>query len=307
MTHADHLPDMVEEMLLDAGQVQDSELRAALLVLGSLASLPTPAPSGKLAALLAESEDGSAGGADDAGGISDSGPGDELAKRRGLRAHRPTVVGLALMAGMGLGVTGVAASAPVPGHSGPFIQHLLEDWAPAWTLRVTDALETALPPDALDGHEDPDATVQGEPQPGVSEEIATAGGSPAIAPAAEDRFDTPRVPEAPVPNTQGQPAHGNAEAQRGGGQGPASDSWKSDAGAAERESPGASAGLPEQAAAQAAGARRESKHEAPAVPGAPVNSGTEAIRQGADAAAGAAVKALPGTKSLQRFTPEPPR
>ncbi|MDQ0870586.1 hypothetical protein QFZ70_003059 [Arthrobacter sp. V1I9] len=306
MTHADHLPDTVEEMLLDAGQVQDSELRAALLVLGSLASLPTPAPSGKLAALLTESEDGSAGNADDAGGISDSGPGDELAKRRRLRAHRPTVVGLALIAGMGLGVSGVAASAPVPGHSGPFIQHLLEDWAPAWTLLVTDALETVLPPDTLDGHV-PDATVQGEPQPGVSEENATGGGLPAIAPAAEDRFDTLRVPEAPVPNTQGQPAHGNAEAQRGGGQGPASDSGKSDAGAAERESPGASAGLPEQAAAQAAGARRDSKHAAPAVPGARVDSGTEAIRQGADAAAGAAVKALPGTKSLQRLTPEPPR
>lgn len=306
MTHADHLPDMVEEMLLDAGHVQDSELRAALLVLGSLASLPTPAPSGKLAALLAESEDGSAGGADDAGGISDSGPGDELAKRRRLRAHRPTVVGLALIAGMGLGVSGVAASTPVPGHSGPFIQQLLEDWAPAWTLLVTDARETALPPDALDGH-DPDATVQGEPQPGVSEGNANAGGAPAIAPAAEDRFDTPRVPEAPVPNTQGQPAQGNAGAQRGGGQSPASDSWKSDAGAAQQESPGASAGLPELAEAQTAGARRESKHEAPAVPGARVDSGTEAIRQGADAAAGAAAKALPGTKSLQRFTPEPPR
>jgi hypothetical protein len=306
MTHADHLPDMVEEMLLDAGQVEDSELRAALLVLGSMASLPTPAPSGKLAALLAESEDGSAGGADDAGGVSDSGPGDELAKRRRLRVNRPTVVGLALIAGMGLGVSGVAASARVPGHSGPFIQHLLEDWAPAWTLLVTDALETALPQDALDGH-DPDATVQGEPQPGVGEENATGGGSPAIAPAAEDRFHTPRIPEAPVPNTQGQPAHGNAQAQRGVGQGPASDSWKSDAGAAERESPGDSAGLPEPAAAQAAGAWRESKHEAPAVPGARVESGTEAIRQGADAAAGAAVKALPGTKSLQRSPPEPPR
>jgi hypothetical protein len=41
----------VDEMLLDAGET-DPDLRATLLSLGALASLPVPAPGGELAALL---------------------------------------------------------------------------------------------------------------------------------------------------------------------------------------------------------------------------------------------------------------
>ncbi|WP_104043224.1 hypothetical protein [Arthrobacter sp. ZGTC412] len=299
MTQANQLPEIVEEMLLDAGQRQNSELRAALLALGSLASLPAPAPSGELAVLLAESEDESAGGPGGRSGISDSGPGDDLAERRRIRAHRPTVVGLALIAGMGLGVGGVAASTPVPGHSGsPSIQHLLEGWAPAWSLLVPNALESGLR-DALDGH-DAEAAVQDVLPPGVSEENVTGGGSAVTAPAAEDHSATPRVPEVPVPNTPGQVTQGNAEAQRGGGEGLATDAGKSDAGAAGRESQGAG-GLPEQAVGHGAGAQRESKHVAGAVPGARADTVPGAIRQGANAA-GAPVKALPGTKWLQKFT-----
>ena len=90
---ASRLTDTVESMLLDAGQEQDTELRAALLSLGSLASLPAPSPNAQLAALLASRPD-------------------ELTRRRRQRRHRnrSAIVGLAVVAGMGLGVTGVAAT-----------------------------------------------------------------------------------------------------------------------------------------------------------------------------------------------------
>lgn len=110
------LRDVVEEMLLDAGEENSGELRDALMSLGSLAALPAPAPNAELAALLAA-------------------PQDELTRRRGLRRHRTTIVGLAVVAGMGLGATGVAASSDGlgdPAH--PPIQHLLQEWAPAWSV-----------------------------------------------------------------------------------------------------------------------------------------------------------------------------
>ncbi|HYH77358.1 MAG TPA: hypothetical protein VD841_07645, partial [Arthrobacter sp.] len=88
---ASRLIDMVDEMLLEAGQEQDTALRAALLSLGRLGSLPTPPPNAQLAALLGFRPD-------------------ELSWRRRLRRHRPSIVGLVVVAGMGLGVTGVAAS-----------------------------------------------------------------------------------------------------------------------------------------------------------------------------------------------------
>lgn len=106
----------VDEMLLDAGGTDAAELRAALLALGSLASLPVPVPGPELASLL-------------------SGQTHQLARHRLLRKHRPTVVGLAVIAGMGLGVTGVAATGTAPGvQASSSIQHLLQDWAPAWTI-----------------------------------------------------------------------------------------------------------------------------------------------------------------------------
>lgn len=106
----------VDEMLLDAGETDAAELRAALLALGSLASLPVPEPGPELASLL-------------------SGQTHQLARHRLLRKHRPTVVGLAVIAGMGLGVTGVAATGTAPGvQASSSIQRLLQDWAPAWTI-----------------------------------------------------------------------------------------------------------------------------------------------------------------------------
>jgi hypothetical protein len=300
MTQVNYLPAIVEEMLLDSGHGEDPELRAALLALGSLASLPAPAPSGNLAVLLAESGDGSTAG--DAGGTSESGP-DELARRRGLRAHRPAVVGLALIAGMGLGVGGVAASSAVPGASGSLsIQHMLEDWTPAWSLPARDVLGAMVLSDPIDGPS-ADAAAQGEREPGVAEEDTTAGGTRATAPAAEDPSVPPGTPEGAAPDTSGQGKQGNGEAQRGGGQNNATGSGKSDPEAAGEEEKAVPAGvLPEQAVGQGgAGALGEAHHAAGAGPGVRADSVPEVLRQGADAA-GAAANAMPGAKWLQKFS-----
>lgn len=142
MTSASHnVAGLVEDILLDAGCGQDTELRGALLSLGSLASLPAPAPTGELAALL------TAGGpspgeaavpagqlAEDAAGQLDEQPDDELARRR-RRRHRPTALGLVLVAGMGLGVGGVAASSVPSGSSA--MEQVLEGWAP-WSGPATE-------------------------------------------------------------------------------------------------------------------------------------------------------------------------
>jgi hypothetical protein len=154
--NASRLLETVDEMLLDAGQSHAGELRAALLSLGTLASLPAPVPGAELAALLA-------------------GPRDQLSRRRRLRRHRPAVVGLAVLAGMGMGVSGVAATASGQGQlSSPSVQHLLQDWVPAWNIAggVLSASQAAgLWPDPL-----------GEAQEGVA---------PAAGPAPEKAGSAP--------------------------------------------------------------------------------------------------------------------
>ncbi|MFD0045030.1 hypothetical protein ACFVGV_07565 [Pseudarthrobacter scleromae] len=176
MTPQAHLTaDAVEEILLDAGLGQDADLRRALLAVGSLADLPVPAPTGQLAALLATGTCDAAG--KDAKGSSDTAqgtPGDELGRHRLLRAHRPTVVGLALLAGMGMGVGTVAASSPGPAHSGsPSVQQLLEDWSPSWTIRTPQA---AAPGPLQEGSDDA-AQDDGGLAGGT-----TPGGEPPVAP-----------------------------------------------------------------------------------------------------------------------------
>jgi|GEM_PF-936946 len=115
-TPESRLRELVDEVLADAGHADDAALRNALESIGSLASLPVPEPSGELARLLA-------------------GGGDELARRRRSGRHRPTVVGLAVIAGMGLGIGGVAATAgSAPGSSAASVQHLLADWSPDWAI-----------------------------------------------------------------------------------------------------------------------------------------------------------------------------
>jgi hypothetical protein len=184
---ASRLMDTVDEMLLDAGQEQDTELRAALLSLGTLGSLPAPPPNAQLAALLG------------------SRPRD-LSWRRRMRRHRPAIVGLAVVAGMGLGVTGVAASASRPAEQGSAsIQHLLEDWAPPWNV-------SGLPAAA--------------PAPGLLAEP--------VKDAATDSRTPDGQPETPVRGPAGQAARPDAPAGTAG-------EGSRDAGAGVRDTPGSAA------------------------------------------------------------------
>lgn len=151
--NASRLLETVDEMLLDAGQAHAGELRAALLSLGTLASLSAPVPGAELAALLA-------------------GPGDQLSRQRRLRRHRPAVVGLAVLAGMGLGVSGVAATASGQGQpSSPSVQHLLQDWVPAWN--IAGGVPSAGPAAGL--RPDPHGVAQQEAAPAAGPTAAKSG------------------------------------------------------------------------------------------------------------------------------------
>ncbi|TLM87105.1 hypothetical protein [Pseudarthrobacter sp. NamE5] len=169
---AQHRAEVLEEMLLDAGLSQDAELRRALVSLGSFADLPIPDPGPELAALLAP-------------------PVDQLDRRRKLRRHRTTVVGIAFAAGMGLGATGVAASsAPSGGTGSPSVQHLLEDWMPSWSIAPSPSFgaadsrppagEPSPEPSALQGDSglpEPDPTIEHE-EPAMPDGGAAAGKVP---------------------------------------------------------------------------------------------------------------------------------
>ncbi|MFJ4264150.1 hypothetical protein ACIPYU_17060 [Paenarthrobacter nicotinovorans] len=82
---------LVDELLLDADLGDAPDLRQALLAVGSFADAAAPEPGEELAAMLA-------------------GPHDDVSKRRWRHKHRTAVVGVAVVAAMGLGVTGVAAA-----------------------------------------------------------------------------------------------------------------------------------------------------------------------------------------------------
>jgi len=143
---------IVDGLMLDAELSDASDLRHALLSLGSFANVPAPAPGAELAAMLA-------------------GPHDELSKRRWRHKHRTAVVSVAVVAAMGLGVSGVAAASSGFTRS-PSFDGLLGNFAPRWS-----ASTPVLPA--------PDA-------PKVSTEPA-----PAVDPAALPPATT--VPSIPVP------------------------------------------------------------------------------------------------------------
>ncbi|CCQ47646.1 hypothetical protein ARTSIC4J27_3639 [Pseudarthrobacter siccitolerans] len=280
--HANVLPGLVDEMLLDAGFGQDDALRSALLSLGALASLPAPAPSGDLAALLAEDGGGSAG--------------DELARRRWLRAHRPTVVGIALIAGMGMGAGGVAASSLPPGQPGsPSIQHLLKDWAPGWSLPVPQAAAGSVRPEAVPGS----PSEAGQPADSGPEVSEAAGSPPSSGGAAEDPAVSRRGPApAEIPAAPG--ADGRANGPARAGQGVAEGAGKADAGAAAPAKEGA-AGQPEHAAGQGTpGVSDAPSTVVGAVPGVLAGVAGETLQSAADTA-GSALAAVPGKSWLQKF------
>ncbi|MFI2566574.1 hypothetical protein [Paenarthrobacter sp. NPDC018779] len=151
---------LVDELLLDADLDGDSDLRTALLSMGSYASLPAPTPNAELAAMLA-------------------GPHDELSKRRWKRKHRAAVVSVAVAAAMGLGVSGVAAASSGFTRHPAFIDELFGNLAPHAT-----AAPTALPiPDAPkvateEGRQVDPAAI---PAPGITKDpVPTTAPAPAV-------------------------------------------------------------------------------------------------------------------------------
>ena len=156
MTYRDmEREDIVDELLLDAGPTDAPGLRQALLSMRSFADLPAPAPSEALAAMFA-------------------GPHDEVSKRRWRHKHRTAVVSVAVVAAMGLGVSGVAAASSGFTRTPTFVDELLGNFAPR-----PSAAAPALP--AADA-------------PKVSTEPAPSG-DPAALPTATESPAVPRTPE----------------------------------------------------------------------------------------------------------------
>lgn len=280
---AHHTADTVEEILLDAGLGQDADLRRALLAVGSLADLPVPAPTGQLAALLATGTCDAAGkdaqGSDTAQGT----PGDESGRHRRLRAHRPTVVGLALVAGMGMGVGTVAASSADPAHTGsPSVQQLLEDWSPSWAIRTPQA---AAPGPLQEGSND-----------AAQDDVRLAGGTalgsePPVAP--QPAEESGQATAFLVPGQGGQEP----------GEGPAADGQD---GTTERKEAAEAdaAAAPEHTGGPDAGNRNGSTPDNPGqppadAPGVPGKTGPGPSGQGAGAAAGD--NPVPGAKWREKF------
>ncbi|WP_284975627.1 hypothetical protein [Arthrobacter sp. efr-133-TYG-104] len=128
--------EIIDELLVDAGFPDGCEMRQTLFSLGSLASLPTPAPRPELASMLA-------------------GTTDELAKRRWRPKHRTAVVGVAVIAAMGLGAGGVAAASSGFPRDPSFVEKLLGRLVPHSTSEVP----------ALPLHDEP--KISTEPAPTV--------------------------------------------------------------------------------------------------------------------------------------------
>lgn len=185
---------IVDELLLDAGMPSDSDLRTTLLSMGSYANLPAPTPNGELAAMLA-------------------GPHDELSKRRWKRKHRAAVVSVAVVAAMGLGVSGVAAASSGFTRHPAFFDELFGNRAPHGT-----AGPTALPtPDApkvateegrqADPAAIPSPTPTGEPAPTTTPGPAAAGQDTSAANAAAQAPTVqPTIPGAKPTSPAGKPA-----------------------------------------------------------------------------------------------------
>lgn len=188
--HATRLPALVEDMLADAGHPEDTELRAALFSLGSLASLPAPAPSAELARLMAG-----------AGKVSPSvAPADELARRR-RRIHRPTALGLALVAGMATGIGGVAASSQAPVQAGSSsVQELLEDWRPSWNIAAPGDQEIRLPDTS---GVDPGAVAADPVTDGATVPAEAPHGQPAAQQAAPRKIPGTPAPDQPTQQGNG--------------------------------------------------------------------------------------------------------
>jgi hypothetical protein len=293
---ARHIAAVAEEMLLDAGLAQDVELRRALLAVGQLANLPVPVPSGRLAVLLGEPvhaapEDVPTQRRKDAR----TGLGDELSRRRRLRSHRPTVVGLALVAGMGMGVGTVAASPAVSAPAGSLsIQQMLEDWAPSWTIRTPQATAPGFLQHAIDG--------DGNDVP-AQRDAGPASGEASLAEDSPWTLQSPPARQAPLPQSPGQVRNGSGEPASVNGQAGAKESEKNRGAAGQN---GGSNTAPADRADQATGpGNAPDAGEQASGRGTGTGSGIlsepeqlAAVKDGADSTA---AKVMPGAKWLEKF------
>lgn len=184
---------IADELLLDddfsgADPAEISEVRQVLLSMASLASLPAPAPGAELAAMIA-------------------GPHDELSKRRWRHQHRTAVVGVAVVAAMGLGVSGVAAASSGFTRSPSFINELLGTFIPQPT-----AAPPALPaPDAPKVSTEPAPAVDPAAIPPAA--IPPATQAPVVSVPASPQVQQP-APAEPVPAPEAaQPVPGSPQVQ----------------------------------------------------------------------------------------------
>ncbi|MBO1268128.1 hypothetical protein [Arthrobacter cavernae] len=174
---------IVDDVMLDAGLRDAPALTAVLNSLGSFATMPAPAPGAELAAMLA-------------------GPTDDLSKRRWLRNHRPAVVGVAVLAAMGLGVSGVAAASSGFSERPEFVDRMLESWAPAWTVAPTPAQPQVPVPDAPKVTTAPAPTVDPAAVPPAEQLTAPAVPAPKRESAPAEQAAVPAVPAVPAPKRE---------------------------------------------------------------------------------------------------------
>ncbi|MCT9870616.1 hypothetical protein [Paenarthrobacter aurescens] len=176
---------MVDELLLDADLADSSDVRQALLSLGTFANLSAPAPSAELAAMIA-------------------GPHDELSKRRWRHKHRTAVVSIAVVAAMGLGVSGVAAASSGFTRSPSFINELLGNLQPQ-----PEVAAPVLPsPDAprITTEAAPVADPAAVPPAAEVPSIPVAGTVPTQATPVEDPVQAPTAAKAPAADVAQPPA-----------------------------------------------------------------------------------------------------
>ncbi|MEZ2391243.1 hypothetical protein AB6813_17185 [bacterium RCC_150] len=142
---------IVDEVLADLGPDPDLDpdlgpsetpvVRRTLLSLGAFAGFSVPSPGPELAEMLA----GSVAVPAETKNL----PPDELAQRRqASKLHKhPLVLSAAIVAAMGLGVGGVAASSSGLSPGAPdVIQHLMAEWARGWSA-ATPSSAPAGPPE----------------------------------------------------------------------------------------------------------------------------------------------------------------
>ncbi|MDO6142234.1 hypothetical protein [Paenarthrobacter aurescens] len=168
---------IVDELLLDAAASTDdagstdsadeTDVRQILLAIGSFADFAAPAPGAELSAML-------------------DGPHDELSKRRWRHKHRTAVVSVAVVAAMGLGVSGVAAASSGFTRNPSFLDELLGNVRPQpaaaeSVLPVPDAPRVTTEPAPVDPAAIPPA-VPGETQAQATAEAQAALPSQAKAP-----------------------------------------------------------------------------------------------------------------------------